>query len=282
MTPDRFLEFARVFPEPLLLVTVRGDIISMNQAVAKLLNCNRKELRGRTLLDLVKEASEEVLNYLQTCARNRQFSLGSLTFLLPNEEQLTCRAEGGVIQPASADSPALILLRLEDRSSANLDFLVLNQKIDQLSKEIHHRKQVEATLVQKNEEIEAAFHQVKNTQLKLIQAEKMSSLGQLVAGIAHEVNNPVNFIHGNLGYAEQYLESLLELVKLYRTEYPDPSPKIQAYEEEIDFEFILGDLENLLSSMRMGTQRILDIVKSLRNFSRLDEAEDKKVDITKE
>lgn len=279
MTPDRFLEFARVFPEPLLLVTVHGEIMAMNQPVAKLLNCHRKELRGKTLLDLVTDSADRVVEYLQTCARNRQFSFGSLTFQLPNNQTIICRAEGGVVQPASADSPALILLRLENRSSANLDFAVLNQKINELSQEIHHRQQIEAALVEKNEQLAAALQEIQHTQLKLIQTEKMSSLGQLVAGVAHEINNPVSFIHGNLTHAEEYLNNLLQLVKLYQTEYPDPSPDIQAYEEEIDLEFILEDLESLLDSMRMGTTRILDIVNSLSNFSRLNEAEAKKVNI---
>lgn len=279
MTPEQFLEFARVFPEPLLLVTVHGEIMAMNQAVAKLLNCHRQELREKTLLDLVQDPGDRVINYLQTCARNRQFSLGSLTFLLPNNETLICRAEGGLLQPAAADSPALILLRLENRSAANVDFELLNEKINKLSQEIHRRQQVEAQLVQKNQELEAALRELKNTQLKLIQTEKMSSLGQLVAGVAHEINNPVNFIHGNLYYAKEYLKKLLTLVKLYQAEFPDSSPKIQAYQEEIDLEFIAQDLNILLSSMQMGTQRILEIVKSLRNFSRLDEAEAKQVDI---
>ncbi len=280
MTPDQFLEFAGVFPEPLLLVTVHGEILAMNQAVAKLLNCHRKELQKKTLLDLVVDPADQVINYLQACARNRQFVLGSLTFLLPNNQTLICRAEGGVMQPdSSADSPALIILRLENRSSASLDFVLLNQKIDELSQEIHRRQQVEAKLVKQNLELEEAFRQLKNTQLKLIQTEKMSSLGHLVAGVAHEINNPVTFIHGNLSHVEEYFKKLLELVKLYQTEYPAPSPNIQAYEEEIDFEFIWQDIDSLISSMRGGTQRILEIVKSLRNFSRLGEADAKVVDI---
>ncbi len=242
MTPDQFLQFARLFPEPLLLVTVHGEIMAVNQAVVKLLNRNRKELREKTLLNLVTDSSDRVINYLQTCARNRQFFLGSLTFLLPNNDTVTCRAEGGAVQPASADSPALILLRLENRSSANLDFAVLNQKITQLSQEIHRRQQAEAKLVQQNQKLEAALRELKSTQLQFIQTEKMSSLGQLVAGLAHEINNPVTFVHGNLAHAEDYLSKLSKLVRLYQAEYPQPSAQISEYREAIDIEFIMEDL----------------------------------------
>ncbi|WP_017304805.1 ATP-binding protein [Spirulina subsalsa] len=278
MTPEEFLEFARVLPEPLLLVTVRGDILNLNQPTAKLLQRNRKDLRGASLFDLVEDEVETVQNYLQTCGRSRQLTLGSLTFTLPGEV-LICRAEGGVLQPASGDSPALILLRLEQRASANLDFAVLNQKIDELSEEIHRRKQVESELVEKNSQITHALQQLKTTQIKLIQTEKMSSLGQLVAGICHEVNNPVSFIHGNLSHAEEYVQNLVELIRLYQEEYPDVPPHIKEYQAEVDLDFILQDLDSLLGSMRMGTQRILEIVQSLRNFSRLDQSEAKAVDI---
>lgn len=279
MTPDQFLELARVLPEPLILATLNGDILTINRPVATLLKCNRKDLRSKTLLELVNNPPEEVLGYLQACARTRQLLLGSLDFTLPDNESVACRAEGAVIQQGSDESPALILLRLENRASANLDFVVLNEKIHQLSQEIYHRKQIEATLVRNNQELEAALCKLKNTQIKLIQTEKMSSLGQLVAGVAHEINNPITFIHGNLAHGEKYIHDLLQLIQLYESEYPEASAKIQDYKEEIDLDFILEDLDDLLSSMRMGTQRILDIVKSLRNFSRLDESESKAVDV---
>ncbi|GAB4464182.1 MAG: hypothetical protein OHK0037_17830 [Elainellaceae cyanobacterium] len=107
----------------------------------------------------------------------------------------------------------------------------------------------------------------------------MSSLGQLVAGIAHEINNPVNFIHGNLGHVQQSAEDLLEFVKLYQQHNPDPGPVVQAAAEEIDLEFLQSDLPKMLSSMKLGTDRIRQIILSLRNFSRMDEAEFKSVDI---
>ncbi|MCW6035423.1 PAS domain-containing sensor histidine kinase [Spirulina subsalsa FACHB-351] len=279
MTPEQFLDFARVLPEPLLLVSIQGEILNLNQGSAKLLQRNRKELRGLHLFDLVEETGEQVQNYLQTCGRSRQLVLGSLTFALPNGESLLCRGEGGVLQPASGDSPALILLRLEKRAAANLDFAVLNRKIDELSQEIRRRQQIESQLVEKNQQLTDTLEQLKTTQFKLIQTEKMSSLGQLVAGISHEINNPVSFILGNLSHAEEYVQNLVQLVRFYEQEYPHPAANIEAYKQEIDLDFILKDLDSLLGSMRMGTQRILEIVKSLRNFSRLDQSDVKRVDI---
>jgi len=128
-------------------------------------------------------------------------------------------------------------------------------------------------------QLKQTLHDLKNTQSQLIQAEKMSGLGLMMAGIAHEINNPVNFIYGNLCHANQYTTDLLRLVALYQQEYPNASAPIQDCIEEIELYFLAEDLSKLLSSMKMGTERIKQIVLSLRNFSRLDEAEMKPVDI---
>ncbi len=131
----------------------------------------------------------------------------------------------------------------------------------------------------KSEQLEQTLEELKKTQTHLIQTEKMSSLGLLVAGVAHEINNPVNFIYGNLHHANQYLKDLLYLISLYQKHYPQPHPDIPEYMENIDFLFVKEDLPKLISSMRMGAQRILEIVISLRNFSRLDESDMKLVNI---
>ncbi|WP_445632813.1 histidine kinase [Nostoc sp. DSM 114161] len=140
-------------------------------------------------------------------------------------------------------------------------------------------RQREKELTQKNQQLTEALTQLKKTQAQLIQTEKMSSLGQLVAGVAHEINNPVNFIHGNIIHAKEYIQQLLELLQLYQKEYPDPTPVIQSSITVNDLEFITEDLKKLLDSMKTGSERISDIVLSLRNFSRLDESEMKTVDI---
>ncbi len=128
-------------------------------------------------------------------------------------------------------------------------------------------------------QLAAALEDLKQAQTHLIQTEKMSSLGQLVAGIAHEINNPVNFIYGNLVHVSNYTQDLLGLVDLYQQHYPTPVQEIHDRAEDIALDFLTDDLHKTLSSMRIGADRIRQIVLSLRNFSRLDQAEMKPVDI---
>ncbi len=140
-------------------------------------------------------------------------------------------------------------------------------------------RQSEQQAIAKTNQLEATLKQLKQTQTQLIQAEKMSGLGQLVAGVAHEINNPVSFIFGNLIHAKEYSQDLLELIALYQQHCPAPHPEITQFIEEIDLDYLTGDMPNLLSSIETGALRIQKIVRSLRTFSRLDEAEVKTIDI---
>ena len=146
-------------------------------------------------------------------------------------------------------------------------------------RDITARKKAEFQLQQQAESLELTLRELKRTQAQLIQSEKMSSIGNLVAGVAHEINNPVNFIHANLRPASEYFQDLLNLIKLYQEHFPNPPTKVTAQIDAINLDFLKEDLLKLLNSMRVGTDRIREIVLSLRNFSRHDEAECKRVNI---
>ena len=140
-------------------------------------------------------------------------------------------------------------------------------------------RQSEAQLREQKQQLQQTLKELQRTQAQMIQNEKMSSLGQMVAGIAHEINNPVNFIHGNIVHATNYIRDLLSLIQLYQQHYPHPHPDIEIEIEAIELDFLQEDIKKLLKSMQVGTERIREIVKSLRIFSRLDESEIKEVDL---
>lgn len=170
--------------------------------------------------------------------------------------------------------------RVKQRTAA------LQNLVSKLEKEVSDRQAAEAALRQSETELrqkaldlQQALNQLQKAQAKLVQSEKMSGLGQLVAGVAHEINNPINFVYGNLQHASNYTQDLLELLRLYQQQITNPGNEIIEMAERIDLDFLMEDLPKLVSSMRLGAERIQKIVASLRNFSRMDEAEFKAVNL---
>ncbi|MEH1824309.1 MAG: response regulator [Nostoc sp.] len=138
---------------------------------------------------------------------------------------------------------------------------------------------LQVKLQEKNFLLQQALDNLQASQVQQIQNEKMVALGQLVAGLAHEINNPISFIYGNLQYAGQYVEDLVNMIEVYQQEYPKPTPKIQEIAKDIDLNFMINDLQNLIGAMYRGSDRIREIVLALQHFSRHDEAEMKRVNI---
>ncbi|MEL7035901.1 MAG: PAS domain S-box protein [Cyanobacteria bacterium J06592_8] len=161
----------------------------------------------------------------------------------------------------------------KDQEVSLLEAVVEQLEIALNQAELYQQTQTKA------QELEQAMQELRRTQAQMIQTEKMSSLGQLVAGVAHEINNPVSFIYGNLVHAHDYANDLLRLVELYRHHYPNPVSEIEAELATVDLEFVISDLPKLFDSMQNGAERIKKIVESLRTFSRLDEAELKIIDL---
>ncbi len=171
--------------------------------------------------------------------------------------------------------PIELIARLRYHSEAYHNLL----KRAEAEKTLIYNRVLEERVAERTAELKQALDELKQTQAKLIHNEKMSSMGRLVAGIAHEVNNPINFIYGNLSYINGYVQDLLELVKAYQAHYPVPASSINEKLEELDLEFTSRDLLQSFVSLRRGAKRIRDLVLSLRNFSRFDEAVIKTVNL---
>lgn len=225
-----------------------------------------------TQKQIYADGMKQTNNILQKRVRSNFESYG----LALSELSLFSTVSFFILTTAWTTILCLVSRYLEQRRQSETKLRVAKTELEQINRNLEVS---EVTLRQKAQALEQALQTLQKTQLQMIQSEKMSSLGQLVAGVAHEINNPVNFIYGNLVYVQNYAQDLQDFVQLYQKHYPHPAPEIQAKATEIDLEFLQHDLTKILDSMSVGTERIRQIVLTLRNFSRMDEAEFKRVDI---
>jgi two-component system, NtrC family, sensor kinase len=198
--------------------------------------------------------------------------------------------------PQTAHIPMIVLSNKEDAmmkaeaftSGANDYLIKLPDPIELVARIRYHSQAYNnfkalmsntTTAQQQARTLAVTLNQLQETQAQLIQTEKMSGLGQMVAGIAHEINNPVNFIYGNIKHVHDHVHDLLGLIQIYQQHSPGLDAVVQAQVDAVDLNFITEDLQKAIGSMRTGSKRITTIVKSLRNFARLDQADQKEVDL---
>lgn len=191
--------------------------------------------------------------------------------------------------PKLAAVPIIFLSALNDATdkveafkAGGVDFITKPFQFEEVLARIETHlkiKTLQAQLQSKNSQLQSALVDLKQVQAQLVRKEKMLGLGQLVAGVCHEINNPISFIAGNLDPAQEHIQVLLKLLDTYRREYPIPTPIIEEAMNAADLDFLIPDLQNIVNSMRSGVDRVASIVLALRIFSRLGESDIKKVDV---
>jgi two-component system, NtrC family, sensor kinase len=262
----RFRSFVENANDLIFAVSPTGVFTYLSPKVTEMTGFLPNELIGKPFADYIHPedlsiAQASVENLLRTGERQ-------------TEVEFRARRKDGTLYWAVSNTAAI-----KGSNGVVISILGIVRDISDRKANEEALRQSETRLRQQTIELEVALRELQRTQAQLIHSEKMSSLGQLVAGIAHEINNPISFIYGNLSHASTYIEDITVLLNLYQHHYPEPHSEIQQWIEEMDLDFVFDDLTNLFESMRTGAERIRTIVLSLRTFSRLDEAEFKTVDV---
>ncbi|MBX9258280.1 response regulator [Desmonostoc muscorum CCALA 125] len=250
------------------------------------------DLPALILLDVMMPGIDgfETCRRLKANANTKDIPIIFMTALSDSVDKVKGLSLGAVDYITKPFQQAEVLARVQVHVQLRNVTTALEEQNLRLKKEIDERIAAEAALQQltqdleqrvaeRTKELSQALHTLQKAQVQLVQSEKLATLGQLVAGVAHEINNPVNFIYANIHHANYYIHNLIELIQLYRIQSPHSTADIQKKIKEIDLEFLIEDLPKLLSSMEIGAERISEIVKSFRTFSRHDESELKTVNI---
>jgi Amt family ammonium transporter len=256
--------------EAIITISKRGLLVrSANPAVRKLFGVSEKQICGQPLMALADMAAEPQAGE-DAIARLQRFLEEASQDANPYE-LLGKRRSGGTF-PVEV-TVSLLKTRQEDTYSLILRDITLRRQAEEAI-QASEAKDV------KTRKLEKALKDLQQAQIQLVHSEKMSSLGQLVAGVAHEINNPINFIYANLTYVEEYVKNLLDLVFFYRSDGSKDAPKAERPRiKAADLDYMMDDLPKVLSSMRVGAERITEIVQSLRDFSHVGSGQIKRVDI---
>jgi Amt family ammonium transporter len=265
--------------EAILTVSCRDLTVQMaNPAVRKLFGLSEQQLVGQPLASVLTCVETETVSGAPPAlapSKNAGIELGHLlkhASLAGTPYELWGRRRSGGTFPVEI-TVAFLRTQREDCYTLIVRDITLRKQAE-TALQVAEAKELEAR------QLEKTLKELQQTQLQLVHSEKMSSLGQLVAGVAHEINNPINFIYGNLTYVDDYVKDLLDLINCYRTEtLPPSSQAIRQKIKAIDLDYILEDLPKILASMRGGTERITEIVRSLKDFSHLGGATLKRVDL---
>ena len=245
-----------------------GEILRANSSAEAIFGYSATELIGTSILQLFEWPTSQIQEQ-QTLLE--KWLLQGRQAVVGRRANGSCFPLEATINQAKFGYQSFYLGSFRDLSA--------HKRAEEALQQAEERLKTSLELKRKNDELKNTLKELKKTQIKLIQSEKMSSLGQLVAGIAHEINNPVNFVYGNLIHATNYTRDVLNLLDIYQKEYTNPSVRIQQEIESVDLEFLKEDFPKIVESMQVGADRIRDIVRSLRTFSRHDEAELKQVSL---